>query len=182
MIQGIQNDIPFLPILSAVHPESVHWFLMYCEGELQPPDGYGPEAFRRHLLSRAVCLHTSPHRPGSRKRSDIPYPLPSADCFHCIFPEEGGSIASFSGQWSVHRGFPDRTAPFGRLLCWKFLTYRDGGRCDSPQCGLPIPSVLPVRGLFPDSFLLKRRPPVHDAFSVRPGLVRCFRFHSLHQR
>ena len=89
MIQGFKTISHFFPFCQQFIQNLSIGFLMYCEGEPQPPDGCGLKAFQRPLPSRAVCFHTSPHRPGSRKRSDIPYPLPSADCFHCIFPEGG---------------------------------------------------------------------------------------------
>ena len=77
--------IPSLSILSAAHPGWMHWWKRCYAAARWHPDGSVPEAFQKLLLLKADYPDTSPHRPDSRKRCDIPALLPSLNfpCCRC---------------------------------------------------------------------------------------------------
>ena len=90
---GFQNDIPFPPTWSEVHPESAHLFWRCCEAGQWRQDECGSSSFLK-ASSLVGCLSSYPvHIGQTPEKSYSPCHWPFSGCFHCICP--GGTVILF---------------------------------------------------------------------------------------
>ena len=139
---GFQNDIPFPPTWSEVHPESAHLFWRCCEAGRWRRDECGSAAFKGFLFGW-LLIFIPVHIGQTPEKSLIAHVIGHFQVAFTVFALGDGNTFSLAVPWSAGTGFPGHSVPFQRLPWWRFSTYPDGGRYGFPHCGPRQPFALP---------------------------------------